>query len=134
MRGWSHTRPLGRVQGQSPGSGRLEQAPKLSSSARDAPRARVTIGCVAARQTFDLTPAWNALCQADWATARDAFATRLEEAPDDPEALDGIGRALWWLGEPQLGIERRRQAYAEYKRRGDTLQAANLATYLAAEH
>jgi DNA-binding CsgD family transcriptional regulator len=93
-----------------------------------------TIGRVVAPQRLDLTPAWNALRQADWTSARDAFAARLEEAPDDPEALDGLGRALWWLGHPQEGIERRRQAYAEYKRRGDTLQAANLATYLAAEH
>jgi DNA-binding CsgD family transcriptional regulator len=85
-------------------------------------------------QTVDLTPAWNALRQADWTAARDAFAARLEEAPDDAEALDGLGRALWWLGDPQAGIERRRQAYAEYKRRGATLQAANLAAYLAGEH
>lgn len=85
-------------------------------------------------QSVDLTPAWNALRQASWTTARDAFAARLEEAPDDPEALDGLGRALWWLGDRQAGIARRREAFAEYKRRGDSLQAANLATYLAAEH
>jgi DNA-binding NarL/FixJ family response regulator len=89
---------------------------------------------VAAAQTVDLASAWNALRQANWPAARDAFAARLEEVADDPEALDGLGRALWWLGDPQAGIERRREAYAEYRRRGDTLQAANLATYLAGEH
>jgi DNA-binding NarL/FixJ family response regulator len=95
---------------------------------------RATIGCVAAPQMVDLTPAWDGLRQANWTAARDLFAARLEEAPDDPEALDGLGRALWWLGDPQAGIERRREAYAEYRRRGDTLQAANLATFLAGEH
>jgi hypothetical protein len=82
---------------------------------------RATIGCVAAPQMVDLTPAWDGLRQANWTAARDLFAARLEEAPDDPEALDGLGRALWWLGDPQAGIERRREAYAEYRRRGDTL-------------
>src|SRR3954462_15445358 len=82
----------------------------------------------------ELDEAWEALRRADWAAARDAFAARLEQAPDDPEALDGLGRALWWLGDPQAGIERRREAYALHRRRGDMLQAANLATYLAGEH
>jgi DNA-binding NarL/FixJ family response regulator len=59
---------------------------------------------------------------------------RHEAEPDDPEALDGLGRALWWLGRPQDGIERRREAYALYRRRGDMREAANLAVYLAAEH
>jgi DNA-binding CsgD family transcriptional regulator len=74
------------------------------------------------------------LRSADWTAARDAFLERLEDQPDDPEALDGLGRALWWLGEPREGIERRREAYALYSRRGDKLASANLATYLAAEH
>lgn len=78
--------------------------------------------------------AWDALKQAEWATAKDAFAAHLEAHPDDPAALDGLGRALWWLGEPQAGMERRRQAYALFKQRGDCLEAANLAIYLAAEH
>lgn len=78
--------------------------------------------------------AWAALRGADWAAAREAFMELLEDHPDDPEALDGLGRALWWLGEPREGIERRRQAYALYNRRGEKLAAANLATYLAAEH
>jgi DNA-binding CsgD family transcriptional regulator len=78
--------------------------------------------------------AWVALRGADWAAARDAFVEWLEDHPDDPEALDGLGRALWWLGEPREGIERRREAYALYNRCGEKLAAANLATYLAAEH
>ena len=81
-----------------------------------------------------MEPAWAALRDADWAAARDAFLARLDDHPDDPEALDGLGRALWWLGLPREGIERRREAYALYSCRGERIAAANLATYLAAEH
>ena len=77
---------------------------------------------------------WAALRDADWPAARDAFTACLEAEPEDPEALDGLGRALWWLGDPGEGRERRREAYALYRRRGDTRAAANLATYLAGEH
>jgi tetratricopeptide (TPR) repeat protein len=51
--------------------------------------------------------------------ARDAFAAALEEDPDDPEALNGLGQALWWLGEREAAIDRRREAYACYQRCGD---------------
>src|SRR3954449_8874279 len=62
--------------------------------------------------------AWDAFRAADWAGARDGFAAALEAEPGDPEALDGLGRALWWLGERDAGIERRREAYAAYRRGG----------------
>jgi DNA-binding CsgD family transcriptional regulator len=77
---------------------------------------------------------WQHFAEADWAGARDAFAAALEAEPGDPEALDGLGQSLWWLGERDAGIDRRRQAYAEYQRRGDTRRAGGLATYLAGEH
>jgi DNA-binding CsgD family transcriptional regulator len=82
----------------------------------------------------ELTAGWEALRRADWTAARDAFAERLEAVPDDARALDGLGRALWWIEGPQAGVERRREAYAIHRRRGETLAAANLATYLAGEH
>ena len=78
--------------------------------------------------------AWGHLARAEWAAARDGFAAVLAERPDDAEALDGLGRALWWLGERDAGVERRRQAYAAYRRRGDARRAAGLAVYLAGEH
>ena len=55
-----------------------------------------------------------------------------DERPEDAAALDGLGRALWWMEPP--GRERRREAYALYRRRGETRAAANLAIYLAGEH
>ncbi|HEV2857793.1 MAG TPA: LuxR C-terminal-related transcriptional regulator [Solirubrobacterales bacterium] len=77
---------------------------------------------------------WRLFAAADWAGARDAFAAAVERDPEDPEALDGLGQSLWWLGDRQAGIEHRRRAYAAYQRRGDAVAAAGLATYLAAEH
>jgi DNA-binding NarL/FixJ family response regulator len=77
---------------------------------------------------------WEHFASADWAAARDAFAAALEEDPGDPEALDGLGQSLWWLGEREAGIDRRREAYVAYQRRGDARRAGGLATYLAGEH
>src|SRR5918999_5270095 len=77
---------------------------------------------------------WRRFADADWAAARDSFAAVLEHDPGDPEALDGLGQSLWWLGERDAGIDRRREAYAAYRRRGDDRGAGRIATYLAAEH
>jgi DNA-binding NarL/FixJ family response regulator len=82
----------------------------------------------------DTEVGWQHFADADWAAARDAFAAALEEDPGDPEALDGLGQSLWWLGERDAGIDRRREAYAAYQRRGDARRAGGLATYLAGEH
>jgi DNA-binding CsgD family transcriptional regulator len=79
-------------------------------------------------------PGWQRFNDADWEGARDAFAEALEEDPGDPDALDGLGQALWWLGQRDAGIERRRQAYTAYRRRDDARNAGRLATYLAGEH
>jgi ATP/maltotriose-dependent transcriptional regulator MalT len=77
---------------------------------------------------------WQHFAEADWAGAGAAFATALEEEPGDPDALDGLGQSLWWLGDRDAAIDRRREAYAAYQRRGDTRNAGRLATYLAGEH
>src|SRR4051812_28718877 len=78
--------------------------------------------------------AWQRFADADWAGARDAFAAALEEEPGDPETLDGLGQSLWWLGERDAGIDRRREAYAAYQRRGEARRAGGIAAYLAGEH
>jgi tetratricopeptide (TPR) repeat protein len=78
--------------------------------------------------------AWRLFAAADWKGARDAFAAALERDPEDPEALDGLGQSLWWLGDRQGGIDSRRQAYATYQRRGNPRAAGGIAAYLAAEH
>jgi hypothetical protein len=76
---------------------------------------------------------WELFDRAEWAAARDAFAAALHDDPGNPEALDGLGQSLWWLGERDAAIERRRDAYAGYQRRGESVRAGGLATYLAGE-
>jgi ATP/maltotriose-dependent transcriptional regulator MalT len=82
----------------------------------------------------DTRTGWQHFADADWAAARDAFAAAVERDPGDPDALDGLGQSLWWLGERGAAIDRRREAYAAYQRRGDARSAGRLATYLASEH
>ena len=77
---------------------------------------------------------WEHFAEADWAAARHAFAAVLERDPDDADALDGLGQSLWWLGDRDTAIDRRRDAYAAYQRRGDSRNAGRLAIYLAGEH
>ena len=76
---------------------------------------------------------WQHFARAEWSFARDAFEEALAAEPGDPEALDGLGQALWWMGDRSAGIERRREAYAAYQERGDRRHAGGLATYLAGE-
>jgi DNA-binding CsgD family transcriptional regulator len=82
----------------------------------------------------DLQRGWQHFAAAEWEAARDAFGEALEADPGEPEALDGLGQSLWWLGERDAGIERRIEAYAAYRARGDVRHAGGLATYLAGEH
>jgi DNA-binding NarL/FixJ family response regulator len=86
------------------------------------------------RDANELREAWAALRRADWQLARAGFAAQLERDPDDAEALDGLGRAIWWTGARAEATARRREAYALFSRRGDARAAANIAIYLAAEH
>jgi ATP/maltotriose-dependent transcriptional regulator MalT len=76
---------------------------------------------------------WEHFSRAEWEAARAAFAAALDEHPGDPDALDGLGQSLWWLGERDEGITRRTEAYAAYRRQGANRQAGGLAAYLAGE-
>lgn len=46
---------------------------------------------------------YEALATGDWTGARDAF-ERVLELSDAPDALDGLGRALWWLRDEREAI------------------------------
>ncbi|MBM3678620.1 MAG: tetratricopeptide repeat protein [Actinobacteria bacterium] len=76
---------------------------------------------------------WQLFAEADWRGARDAFAAALADDPGDPHALDGLGQASWWLGERERAIETRREAYLGYRKRGEVLDGARVAIYLAGE-
>jgi DNA-binding CsgD family transcriptional regulator len=74
-----------------------------------------------------------ALEQADWLGARLAFDRALSEA-EAPESREGLGLALWFLGEvPQALVERER-AFAGYVAAGHGDDAARIAVWLSHQH
>lgn len=75
----------------------------------------------------------EALEAGDWEAARLAFEAALA-VRDDPEARDGLGRALWWLGDVDGAIAGREQAYAGFRRSGDVRRAARIALWIAREY
>ena len=64
-----------------------------------------------------------------WDQARAAFEAALAER-EAPEALDGMGVALWWLGETRASVAHTERAYAAYRRAGDAVAAATAAMNL----
>ena len=75
----------------------------------------------------------EALRSADWAEARDEFEASLAESPT-PQALDGLGRTLWWMGETDEALSTRARAYAAYRKAGLVGEAARVALWLSFEH
>ena len=75
----------------------------------------------------DLSEGWNALSQGKW---EDAMA-RFGGHDDDPEALEGIGIAQWWLDDADATLEARECAFRLYRTRGDRVGAARVASALA---
>jgi DNA-binding NarL/FixJ family response regulator len=75
----------------------------------------------------------EALTAGDWDGAREAFTAAVDEDPSW-QALDGLGRTLWWLGDVDRAIEHRERAYALLRQSGDAPQAARIALWLAREY
>jgi DNA-binding CsgD family transcriptional regulator len=76
-----------------------------------------------------------ALAAGDWERARSEFEGALTESGgDDPEALDGLGRAFWWLRDSRAAVAHRERAYAGFRRQGELARAARLALWLAREY
>ena len=76
----------------------------------------------------------EALAGCDWEAAKAEFETALSEDPDDPRALDGLGMALFWLGDWRGARTARERAYVEHRRRADACRAADAALYVATDH
>ena len=76
---------------------------------------------------------WKALAEDDWDVARSCFehAGAFEETA---ETLDGLGRALHFLGEYPRAIEVTESAFAAYREEGKTVDAADRARWLAFLH
>jgi DNA-binding NarL/FixJ family response regulator len=80
-----------------------------------------------------LARGYEALASGDWKGARDAFTSALD-AGESPEALDGLGRALWWLREERDAVVQRERAYAGFRRDGELARAARIALWLSREY
>jgi DNA-binding CsgD family transcriptional regulator len=75
----------------------------------------------------------EALRSGRWAEARDVFEGSLADSAS-PEAMDGLGRALWWMGETGEALATRGQAYSAYRKVGRVGEAARVAIWLGLEH
>jgi DNA-binding CsgD family transcriptional regulator len=69
----------------------------------------------------------------DWASARRSFEAALEQE-ETAEALNGLGIALGWLDEVEASLRYRERAYAEFRRRRDSFQAAVIAMQLCSQY
>jgi LuxR family transcriptional regulator, maltose regulon positive regulatory protein len=76
----------------------------------------------------------RALESAEWTEARDAFEAALQEEPDSPDALEGLGMAAWWLHDPPTVLGSRERAYRGYRRRDDHRAAGRIAIALAEDY
>src|SRR5688572_20481794 len=75
----------------------------------------------------------QALEAARWDEARGAFESALAEE-ESPEALDGLGLALWFLGDVREAIVAREQAVEGYARGDRCDDAARLAVWVSHQH
>jgi ATP/maltotriose-dependent transcriptional regulator MalT len=75
----------------------------------------------------------RALEAARWSAAREAFESVLERE-ETPDALDGLGLALWFLGDVSGGIAARERAVDKYARRGRCDDAARIAVWVSHQH
>ena len=70
------------------------------------------------------------MARGDWQAARLAFETALQ-SEENPEALEGLGLAAWWLDLADVVFDVRERAYRIYRERDDSLAAARMAVWLA---
>ena len=80
-----------------------------------------------------LAAAGAALGRAAWPEARDLYEQALA-VEESPEALEGLAAASWWEDDVEGAIEARERAYGLRCHRGETVEAARLASLLAWDH
>ena len=66
----------------------------------------------------------------DWEEALEHYA-RLLGREETPEALEGFAAASWWLNDVDAAIGARERAYVLRRERGETVEAARVAGFLA---
>lgn len=72
----------------------------------------------------------DALARGAWDEARVAFEAALRIS-EDPESLEGLGLAAWWLDLVDVVFDARERAYRVYLARDDRRAAARVAVWLA---
>ena len=81
----------------------------------------------------DLAAGQRALEQARWGDARGAFEAVLDQG-ESAQALDGLGLALWFLGEVAQGINARERAFELYVGEGRCDDAARTAVWVSHQY
>ena len=74
-----------------------------------------------------------AMAKGEWATALDEFRSAWSET-ESADALDGVGRALWWLNDPAGSLELRARAFALFRRERRDAEATAVALWLARQY
>jgi len=74
-----------------------------------------------------------AMASGDWASARDDFRSAWDET-ESADALDGLGRALWWLDDPGRALELRGRAFALLRGDARDAEAAAVSIWLARQY
>ena len=75
----------------------------------------------------------SALARGDWAAAKAAFETAWGDQ-GSADALDGLGRSLWWLGDAPGALDARSRAFALLRRDGRDREAAAVGIWLARQY
>lgn len=75
----------------------------------------------------------GALAACDWETARSCF-EQARELAETAEVFDGLGQALYWLGDYPQALSLRERAFGLYRQRGEHRPAVLVAVQLAALH
>src|SRR5215210_2320324 len=80
-----------------------------------------------------LKEGWEAMERGDWQSARQAFEAVLADG-ESADAREGLGQALWFLGEVAEGIASRERAFEEHLRAGQCNDAARVAVWVSHQH
>jgi tetratricopeptide (TPR) repeat protein len=80
-----------------------------------------------------LAGARAAFARGNWGAAREAYEEALA-IEQSGEALYGLARSSWWLGDAGAAVELCAKAFDQYRREGNSEDAADVAIFLAAEY
>jgi ATP/maltotriose-dependent transcriptional regulator MalT len=80
-----------------------------------------------------MAEAWAAVGRRDWAGAQARF-ERMLASGERPDALEGLAVARWWQDDVDAAIALRERAYVLRRERGETVEAARDAGFLAWDH